>query len=87
MLGKFKKFLLQQECPQLLLVWEAQLPSCPTFNMVYGISNFRKRGFDCFQKYQWGKEEFLFLYPHSEKISGPMSSKVNVVKFLQYIMT
>ena len=33
------------------------------------------------------KRKFLFLYPHSEKTSGPMSSKVDVVKFLQYIMT
>ena len=33
------------------------------------------------------KEKFLLLYLHSEKTSGPMSSKVNVVKFLQYIIT
>ena len=33
------------------------------------------------------KRKFLFLYPHSEKTSRPMWSKVNVVKFLQYIMT
>ena len=33
------------------------------------------------------KIKFLFLYPHSEKTSGPMSNKVDVVKFLQYIMT
>ena len=33
------------------------------------------------------KRKFLFLYPHSEKTSGPMSSKVDVAKFLQYIMT
>ena len=30
--------------------------------------------------------KFLFLYPHSAKTSGAMSSKVDVVKFLQYIM-
>ena len=34
-----------------------------------------------------GRRKFLFLYPLSEKISGPMSSKVDVMKFLQYIMT
>ena len=28
-----------------------------------------------------GKRKCLFLYPHSEKILGPRSSKVNVVKF------
>ena len=34
-----------------------------------------------------GRRKFLFLYPHSEKTSRPMSSKVVVMKFLQYIMT
>ena len=33
------------------------------------------------------KRNFLFLYPHSEKTSGLMSSKVSAVKFLQYIIT
>ena len=33
------------------------------------------------------KRKCLFLYPDSEKTSGPISSKVDVVKFLQYIMT
>ena len=33
------------------------------------------------------KKKFLLLYPYSEKTSGPMSSKIGVVKFLQYIMT
>ena len=33
------------------------------------------------------KRKFLFLYPHSEKTSGPKSSKVDVAKFLQCIMT
>ena len=68
---KIWKFLLQEECPQWFLVWEAQLPSCPTFNMVYWLSNFRKRGFDCFQNINEGKSKFLFLYSHSEKTLGP----------------
>ena len=33
------------------------------------------------------RRKFLFLYPLSEKISGPMPSKVDVMKFLQFIMT
>ena len=33
------------------------------------------------------KRKFLFLYPHSEKTSGPMSSKVDIAKFLRYVMT
>ena len=33
------------------------------------------------------KKKFLILYPNSEKTLGTMSSKVDVVKFLQYIMT
>ena len=33
------------------------------------------------------KRKFLFLYPHYEKISRLMSSKVSVVKCLQYIIT
>ena len=28
------------------------------------------------------KRKYLFLYPYSKKTSGPMSSKVDVVKFL-----
>ena len=33
------------------------------------------------------KRKCLFLYLHSERTSGPMPNKVDVVKFLQYIMT
>ena len=33
------------------------------------------------------KRKSFFIYLHSEKTSGPMSSKVDVVKFLQYIIT
>ena len=34
-----------------------------------------------------GRRKFLFLYPQCAKNSGPMSSKVDVMKFLQYIKT
>ena len=39
------------------------------------------------KKSSMGRRKFLFLYPLSEKISGPMPSKVDVMKFLQFIMT
>ena len=49
--------------------------------------NSRKRVFDCSQKLSWESRKLLFLYLLFEKVSGHMSSKVEVMKFLQYIMT
>ena len=85
--GNIWKFLVQQECPQWLLVWEAQLTPCPSFNMVCILLNFKKRVLIVFKNINGGKRKFLFLYPHPGKTLGPMSTKVSVVKFLQYIMT
>ena len=40
-----------------------------------------------FKKSNRGRKKFQFLYLLSEKTSGPMPSKVDVMKILQFIMT
>ena len=39
------------------------------------------------RKSNGGTRKLLFLYPLSEKTSGPLPSKVDIVKILQFIMT
>ena len=51
------KFSLQQKCPQCVLVLEAHLPPCSSFNMGNRLSNSRNRVFDCSQKLSWRKQE------------------------------
>ena len=58
--------------------------------ILFGVQTlkFQEKGFLIVLKSINGrKRKFLSLYPHSEKISGLMSGKVNVVNFLQCIMT
>ena len=50
-------------------------------NMGNRLSNSRKSVFDCSQKLLWESRKFLFLYLLFEKVLGPMSSKVDVMKF------
>ena len=38
------------QCPQCVLVLEAQLPPCSSFDMVSRLSNSKKRVFECSQK-------------------------------------
>ena len=40
-----------------------------------------------FKNINGGKRKILFLYPHPEKTLGSILNKVNVVKFLEHIMT
>ena len=87
MLGEFKSFYYSRnvhnvsryEKPNFLpaphLIWyiDSQIPGKAFLIVLKKKSN-------------RGRRKFLFLYPLSEKISGPMPSKVDVMKFLQFIM-
>ena len=61
--------------PSLIYIWfiDSQI-SRKGFLIVLKETNKRKR-------------KFLFLYPYSEKIPVSISSRVDVMNFLQYIMT
>ena len=87
MLGKFESFYYNRNVHNGS--WYGKPNFLPAPHLIwcrdYQISG--KGVLIVFKNINGGKRKFLFLYPHSEKTLGPMSSKVNVVKFLQYIMT
>ena len=87
MLGEFESFYYNRNVDNGS--WYAKPNFLPTPHLVWFIdSQFPGKGFLIVLKnINRGKRKFLFLYPHSQKTSGPMSSKVDVAKFLQYIMT
>ena len=80
-------FSLQHECRQCILVGKAQLTPSLSFNRGKKLSTSRKRVFDCSQKLSWEKQKIPVSLPPFEKVSGPMSSKVDVMKFFSYIIT
>ena len=87
MLGKFESFYYNSNVHNSY--WYGKPNFLPASHLIWCMDSqiSGKRFLIVFKNINGGKRKFLFFYPHSEKILGPMSSKVNVVKFLQYIMT
>ena len=87
MLGKFESFYYNRNVHNGS--WYGKSNFIPTPHLIWSIDPHISEKFFLivFKNFNGGKKKFLFLYPHLEETLGPMPSKVNVVKFLQYIMT
>ena len=87
MLGKFEIFYYNRDVQNGS--WYGKPNFLPARHLISRMdSQISGKGFlIVFKNVNGGKRKFLFLYPQPLKSSGPMSSKANVVKFLQYIMT
>ena len=87
MLGKLKSFYYSRNVDNGS--WYEKPNFLPAPHLIWCIDSqiSGKGSLIVFKNLNGQERKFLFLYPHLEKILGPMSSKVNVVKFLQYILT
>ena len=85
MLGKFESFCYNRNVHSGS--WYGKHNFLPAPHLIWFIDSqiSGKRFLIFFKNINEGKRKFLFLYPHPDKTLGPMSSKVNVVKFLQHI--
>ena len=86
MLGKFERFYYNRNVHNGS--WYGKPNFLPAPHLIWCIdSQISGKGFFIvFKNINGGKRKFSFLYPDPEKTLGPISRKVNVVKFLQYIM-
>ena len=91
MLGEFESFHCNRNVHNVCRYGKLNFPSCSSFNIGYRLLNSRKIVFAFSPKKLTEKKikgrKLLFLYRLSEKALGPMSSKVDVMKFLYQIMT
>ena len=83
MLGKFESFYYNRNVHNGSWYGKPNFLSAPHLIWCMDYQGF----LIVFKNINGGKRKFLFLCPHSEKTLGTMSNKVDVVKFLKYIMT
>ena len=82
MLGEFESFHCNRNVDNIS--WYGKLNFPPTHDLIWGI-NYQIRGKEVLiapKRFHGESRKFLFLYLFFEKVSGPMSSKVDVIKFL-----
>ena len=82
MLGEFESFHCNRNVDNVS--WYGKLNFPPASHLIWRI-NYQIRGKEfliVLRSFHWESRKFLFLYLLFEKVSGPMSSKVDVMKFL-----
>ena len=82
MLGEFKSFHYNRNVDNIS--WYGKLNFAPAPHLIWGI-NYQIRGKEfliVLKSFHGESRKFLFLYLLFEKVSGLMSSKVDVIKFL-----
>ena len=82
MLGEFKSFHYNRNVDNIS--WYGKLNFAPAPHLIWGI-NYQIRGKEfliVLKSFHEESRKFLFFYLLFEKFSGPMSSKVDVLKFL-----
>ena len=93
MLGEFESFYYNMNVYNVSWFEKPNLLPAPHLIWYIDFQIPGKGFFIVLIKSNRGRRKFLFLYPLSlspflsEKILGPMPSKVDVMKFLQFIMT
>ena len=82
MLGEIETFHCNRNVHNVS--WYGKLNFLPAPHLIWGIDyQIPGKEFSLVLKKVNGEDrKFLFLYPFSEKASGPMSSKVDIMKFL-----
>ena len=82
MLGEFESFHCNRNVHNVS--WYGKLNFLPAPHLIRGI-DYQIRGKEfliVLKSFHGESRKFLFLYLLFEKVSGPMSSKVDVMKFL-----
>ena len=82
MLGEFESFHCNRDLHNV--TWYGKLNFLPAPHLIWGI-DYQIRGKEfliVLKSFHGESRKFLFLYLLFEKVSGPMSSKVDVIKFL-----
>ena len=82
MFGEFESFHWNRNARKVSSYGKLNFPPFSSLNMGYRLSNSRKIVLLVLKKVNGEGRKFQFLYHLSEKALGPMSRKVDVMKFL-----
>ena len=87
MLGKFEIFYYNKNVHNVSWYEKPKFSPVPCLTWCIDIRIPGRKFLSVFKKIKGGRRKLLFLYPVSWKMSGPMSSNNEVIKFLKYSMT